>query len=329
MENKKMSVHIFQVSEENFKVCIQRGIIGLPEPKQSTSHDNIFDGLLSRLAGVKEDDYVLLYVIKEKVLRGVWQIDGQPFYEEDHIWEDRLYPFRCRIKWSKYNFQQPLRLDDINDLRNSGKIWTWSLERATGSNSMFSISDSEFRVLLIEFMKKNPFTAKKGIIHQPYPYRDNNIMNNLHIENNNPKYEYTVMALLNISFSKYLYTDIFGNYSDSLCYVPTNLGKEMDFMLIYDNPIQVGQVVSYDIIEVKRDKFDEKALRQLISYESWFLQKKVFGDMNMVRTTAIAKQFTDDVVQYVTKRKCIENKPIKLLQYSFDGIELKLHSISL
>ena len=51
--------------------------------------------------------------------------------------------------------------------------------------------------------------------------------------------------------------------------------------------------------------------------------------MNMVRTTAIAKQFTDDVVQYVTKRKCIENKPIKLLQYSFDGIELKLHSISL
>lgn len=47
--------------------------------------------------------------------------------------------------------------------------------------------------------------------------------------------------------------------------------------------------MSYDIIEVKADRFDGKALKQLIGYESWFIHKKVQGDMNMVRVSAIAK----------------------------------------
>ena len=147
------------------------------------------------------------------------------------IWPDRLYPFRCRIKWSQYNFKKALKLDDINDLRNMGKIWTWALERSTGSNSMFSMSNGEFNILLKEFMKLNPFTGQKGIILQPYPYRPYNIADNLHFQNNNPKYEFTIMALLNAKFAKGSYIDIFGNYSDYLCYVPTNLGKEMDFCL--------------------------------------------------------------------------------------------------
>ena len=282
-----MAVHIFAVSEENYKVCVERGLVAIPEAKEGPRHDNIVDGLLSRLCGIKEDDYVLMYVIRSKTLRGVWQVEGRPFYDETPVWQDRIYPFRCRIRWSKYNFQNPLKLDDINDLRNTGRIWTWALERSTGSNAMFSISNGEFFTILTEFMKINPFTTQKGRILQPY-------------------------------------TDIFGNYSDCLCYVPTNLGKEMDFMLMYDNPISTNQVVSYDIIEVKRDVFDEDALCQLVSYESWFLQKKVSGDSNMVRTTAIAKTYSDSVIQYVSQRTRIENKPVKLLQYCVDNGALML-----
>lgn len=323
-----MAVHIFTVSEENFKVCVENGIVALPEAKEGQRHDNVVDGLLSRLAGIKDNDYVLIYVIKSKSLRGVWQVDGCPFYEETPIWQDRIYPFRCRIKWSQYNFKNELKLDDINDLRNMGKIWSWALERSTGSNSMFSISNGEFDVLLKEFMKINPFTGQKGIIMQPYPYRQFNITDNLHIQNDNLKYEFTVMALLGAEFAKGSYTDIFGNYSDYLCYVPTNLGKEMDFLLMFENPLLAGEVVSYDIIEVKRDEFNEDALKQLIGYESWFLQKKVAGDSNMVRTTAIAKSYSEDVVQYVSQRKRIENKPIKLLQYYYENGTLKLVNIS-
>ena len=102
----------------------------------------------------------------------------------------------------------------------------------------------------------------------------------------------------------------------------------MDFLLMYDNPLSSGEVVSYDIIEVKRDEFNEDALAQLISYESWFLQKKVSGDSNMVRTTAIAKSYSADVVQYVSQRTRIENKPIKLLQYTYENELLSLVEIN-
>lgn len=270
-----MSVHIFTTSEENYTICIEKGLVALPEPKEGRSHDNIFDGLLSRLAGIKEDDFVLMYIIKTKELRGVWQVETAPFYDETPVWEDRIYPFRCRIKCSDYHFNNSLKLDDVNDLRNSGMIWTWALERSTGSNSMFSISNSEFQILLTEFMKINPFSAQKSFIRQPYPYKEPNIISGLHFQKETPKYEFTIMALMNYAFSQGRFTDVFGNYSDYLCYVPTNLGKEMDFLLIYDNPSLKSQIVSYDIIEVKRDEFDEAGLKQLISYESWFLQKKL------------------------------------------------------
>ena len=125
------------------------------------------------------------------------------------------------------------------------------------------------------------------------------------------------MTLLNLSFANGQFKNIFGNYSDFLSYVPTNLGKEMDIVLMYNNPNNNKLISSYDIIEVKRDTFDAKALTQLIDYESWFLQKKVSGDLNMVRTTAIAKDYSSEVIDYVNKRTIFENKPIKLLTYEY------------
>ena len=176
-----MAVHIFTVNEINYEICIQRGLVGLPEPKETRSKNNIFDGILSRLAAVREDDYILMYVIGTKELRGLWQAEGEPFYDTAPVWPDRIYPFRCKIKCSSFNFPNSLKLDDINDLRNSGKIWTWALQRASGSNAMFSISNNEFEILLDEYMKINPFTLGKDIIREPYPFHKNNLKDQIHI----------------------------------------------------------------------------------------------------------------------------------------------------
>ena len=323
-----MAAHIFTVSEENYKICIDRGLVAIPEAKEGPRHDNVMDGLLSRLYAIKENDYVLMYNIGSKKLKGVWQVEGVPFYDESPVWQDRIYPFRCKIRCSEYNFTDSLDLDDINDLRNAGRIWTWALQRATGTNSVFSISNSEFKILFIEFVKKNPFIFQKQFIPAPYPFHSKNLHEHLHFIDNEPKYEFTIMALLNDAFAREQYKDIFGNYSDFLCYVPTNLGKEMDVMLMFSNPIDPSQVISYDILEVKRSVFDLAALKQLVGYESWFLQKKVAGDLNMVRSTAIAKHFSDEVIDYVRKRQEIENKPIKLLEYSYLEQRLELRIIN-
>ena len=312
-----MAAHIFQVSEENYKICIERGLVAIPEAKEGQRRDNVNDGLISRLMSIKENDYILMYVIGSKELRGVWQSEGLPFFDDTPVWKDRVYPYRCKIKCTAYNYSKPLKLDDINDLRNNGKIWTWALQRATGTNSIFSITDHEFKILLIEFAKKNPFVSEKPIIPAPYPYHNMNLEKSLHIINGELKYEFTVMSLLNNAFTQGRFKKLFGDYSEFLCYVPTNLGKEIDIMLMFNNPISNDEILSYDIIEVKRSMFDLDALKQLISYESWFLQKKVSGDSNMVRTSAIANSFSKEVIDYVSMRNIIELKPIKLLEYTY------------
>lgn len=325
-----MPAHIFVLDDINYKTCIKKGLVGLPEARaDSKNQKSVNDALLSRLAIMKDGDYVLFYITGLKELRGIWKAEGDAFFDESTVWEDKKYPFRFRLRSTEFNFENPLRLHDIYDLQNMGKIWTFALNRASGTNAMFSISDGEFQILLQEYLKVNPFTIRKNIIMEPYPVKPANLWKQIHRTNDGkPCYEATLMALLLHDFVNGRHQDIFGNYTDYLSYVPTNLGTEMDILLMFGNPQNSLQTMSYNVIEVKLDRFDGKALHQLIGYESWFIQKKVQGDLNMVRTTAIAGRFDADVVEYVQKRKQYEDKDIKLLRYqvSANG-ELQLFSI--
>ncbi len=313
-----MPAHIFVLDETNYKICINRGLVGLPEANpDSKNHKSVNDALLSRLAIMKDGDYVLFYITGLEELRGVWKAEGEAFYDETTVWEDKKYPFRFRISSTEFSFEKPLRLHDIYDLQNMGKIWTFALNRASGTNAMFSISDEEFQILLQEYLKINPFTIRRNIIMEPYPVKPANLWKQIHrTSDDKPCYEATLMAMLLHDFVDGKHQDIFGNYTDYLSYIPTNLGTEMDILLMFGNLHVPFQIMSYDVIEVKLDRFDGKALHQLIGYESWFIQKKVQGDLNMVRTTAIANRYDADVVDYVQKRKKYEDKIIKLLKYN-------------
>lgn len=171
-----MAVHIFDMDKVNYKNCKKRGIVGLPK----TDSDETFDALLSRLAMINENDYILMFINYDdnkkksktpvRELRGVWQADSMPFYDENALWTDddfdnnkTNYPFRCRIKTSDFCFDKPLLLNDIRDLLNNNKIWTWALNRPSGyPNAMFSISNEEFEIMVNEFLKINPFSQKNG-----------------------------------------------------------------------------------------------------------------------------------------------------------------------
>ena len=313
-----MPAHVFVLNDTNYSICTCRGIVGLPEATPgSKTEQSTNDALISRLAIVKEGDYILFYVTGVKELRGIWRAVGSPFYDQTSVWDEKIYPYRFRIESTEYGFKKPLRLNDIYDLRNSGKIWTFALNRASGANAMFSISNFELDILLKEYLKINPFTINRNVVMEPYPVKAANLFEQVHRINGDllPRYEASLMAMLLGSFVDREFQDVFGNYADYLSYIPTNLGTEIDILLFFDNPQDKQQTMSYDIIEVKLDRFDGKALRQLIGYESWFIHKKVQGDMNMVRVSAIAKRFDTDVVEYVQKRKQYEGKEIKLFRY--------------
>ena len=328
-----MPAHVFVLNDENFRICIHKGLVGLPSASIDARQRNATnDALLSRLLLMRENDYVLFYVAGKQELHGVWQAEGQAFYDETEVWPQKIYPFRFRLKSTKFSFENPLRRKDILDLSNKGLLWTFALQRASGSNAMFAISSVEFDTILQEFLKANPFTIPKSVILEPYPVRPANARGEIHFSAAGlPEYEYSVMALLAEAFAQGKFQDIFGNYTDYQQYVPTSLGKEMDCLLYFHHPENPNQTMSYHIIEVKRDRFDKDCLSQLIGYEAWILHSKANGDLKMVRVSAIARRFDDDVVDYVAKRKQIEGKEIRLLKYeaSREGtIELKPMEIS-
>jgi hypothetical protein len=325
-----MPAHVFVLDDNNYNICIRRGLVGLPGASEDSRNEHSTnDALLSRMAIVREEDYILFYVTGLKELRGIWKAVGHSFYDNTVVWPDKIYPYRHRIESTEFSFGTPLKLNDIFDLRNSGKIWTFSLNRASGTNAMFSISNSEFDVLLQEYLKINPFTINRNVIMEPYPVKPANLFEKIHKDDSGyPRYESSLMAMLLGALAEGQFHEVFGNYTDYLGYIPTSLGTEIDMLLLFGNPLNLHQIMSYDIIEVKADRFDGKALKQLIGYESWFIHKKVQGDMNMVRVSAIAKRFDPEVIEYVQKRRRFEDKEIKLLQYgiSQDG-KLKLDFI--
>ena len=313
-----MPAHIFVMDRSNYDICLRRGVVGIPSAREgSRAKDSTNNALISRLCIVKESDYILFYITKEHKLYGIWQADGSPFFDESPVWSDDLYPYRKRFKNTPYHYDAPLELHDIYDLRNEGKIWNFSLNRASGTNVMFSISDNEFRTLLYEYSKINPYTNSRHLILEPYPIIVSSLLDKICLNDENQlKYEAGVMAYLLSDLTVNRHKDLFGNYTDYLCYAPTNTGREIDILLMFGNPLQPDQISSYDILELKKDIFDEKALSQLINYETWFLQNKASGDQKMVRSTAIAHSFSQEVIDYVKMRKRIENKPIKLVKYS-------------
>ena len=320
-----MPAHIFVCDRENYEICIQQGITAVPNANGGKNEKNINDQLISRMSIIKEDDYILFYITHENVLMGVYQVEGTPFYDDTVIWPDRLYPYRIRFHGTNMDFTVPLHLHDIYDLQNEGKIWSFALKRASGTNAMFSISNDQFDLLVGEFSKLNPFSQTRHIITRPSPVINNNLLSLIHLDDNGQlKYEAGMMAYFLSGLTRGKYQDIFGVYSDYLSYIPTSIGSEMDVLLMFNNPLHPEITSSYTIIEMKQDLFDTKACTQLIGYETWFMQKRAHGDQKMVRSVGLAKRFSDDVIQYVRMRAEIEKKPIQLVEYTMYQGELNL-----
>jgi hypothetical protein len=324
-----MAVHIFVVDEKNYEICIRKGLAAVPNGNKA----HINDALISRMAMIRKDDYVLFYITVAKELRGVYKVLELPFFDDTVVWKPtekgQIYPFRIRIDNTIYSFVNPIFLSDIHDLKDQGLIWTFSLHRNMyASNALFSISDAEFNHLLNLFLKKNPINHDPQQIREPYPYFKPNILEKLTFsDNHEPKFESTLMSLILSRLAKGDFKDKFGNFSDYLAYVPTSFEKEIDILLTTRNPIEIGKNLSYNILELKRDKFDAKGLKQLLQYEVWFLNKKVNGDFNMLQTTAIAKSFDDDVLDYLKKRKLFESKIVTLLQFENINNNLTLKGV--
>jgi len=309
-----MSYHILLANEENFKVCITKGVYGLIKSKE----ERINAEVISCIIGVRPGDFIFFYV--ENVgLYGLWKVTTSAFYDEEQIWGDsnQKYPFRFCFEPAIRKFPKPVSLNDILDLRDKGKIWTFDLGSLTKKN-LNTITLDESKEIIRLLLRNNPVFIAPEKIKDPYkPRKTEFIQLSLDCDTQGKiKYEGFLNAWFMQSFSEGKLKDLIGDYKDFINYVPTSFNKVMDLFLTHVTSIDSVEILhKFTCIELKTDIVTEENLTQIIRYENWLIRKLANGDAEMVQSILVGFDFDKTVLNYCSKRKFIEEKSVRLIKY--------------
>jgi len=308
-----MGNHIFLASQENFQECIQRGIYVVDSHHNEKTNAEI----IASFEAIKPGDFVFFYVMNAGVY-GLWKATSRSFFDRTPIWEgeERAYPYRVCLEPSIRHFSKPIALSDILDLRDRGKIWTFDLG-ARGKKNHHPITAAEGKELIRLLLRNNPVFRPVAPIAKPYPIKTSPLPIRLSTDKKGIlDYEGYLNAWFIRSLINGRHKETIGEYRDILNFVPTSFNKVMDVFLTHVTQVDGVDVLhKFTCVELKTGICDEENLNQLVKYENWLTRKLADGDSEMVQSILIGFDFDDKVREYVQKRKFIEEKTVRLLQY--------------
>jgi len=308
-----MGNHILLVSKEHFDKCLKYGVYG------GVTHpiERINSEIIASFEAIKPGDFIFFYVRNVGVY-GLWKATGRPFFDEYDIWgeKDQKFPYRFCFEPSIRHFSKPIVLSDILDLRDKGKIWTFDLGAIVRKNHN-PITSDEGKELIRLLLRNNPIFYSVSPIPEPYPVRNAVLPLRLEADSKGRiKYEGFLNAWFIRSFVSGRHKEVIGEYRDFLNYVPTSFNKVMDIFLTHVTSVDGVDVLhKFTCIELKTGISTEEDLNQIIKYENWLVRKLAGGDNEMVQSILVAFDFQDKVLEYVEKRKLIEEKTVRLLKY--------------
>ena len=308
-----MGNHIFLASKENFEKCLEYGVYG----GISTSSERTNAEIIAGFEAIRPGDFIFFYVSNVGIY-GLWKATSRAFLDERDIWErkDQLYPYRICFEPSIREFRKPIALNDILDLRDKGKMWTFDLGTIT-KKSHQPITTEEGKELIRLLLRNNPIFY--SVARTPKPYPEGSTVLPLTLETDRKgriRYEGFLNAWFMRSFVNGRLKETVGEYRDFLNYVPTSFNKVMDIFLTHVTEVDGVDVLhKFTCIELKTDICTEDNLNQIIKYENWLVRKLAGGDTEMVQSMLVAFDFQDKVSEYVRKRRLIEEKTVRLLKY--------------
>jgi hypothetical protein len=321
-----MSAHVFLVSEDNFEICINRGVYGCVLPSTEWNKAEIIAGIFS----IQPNDLVFFYV-KNRGVYGLWKVVGEPYFDLTKVWpnDQQFFPFRFSFEPIVSHFPTPISLNDVLDLHDKGRIWTFDLNPVQQKNQ-YKITTNEARELLRLLLRNNPIQQEPRNVAEPYipldPQKIDIDFSSICV-NGRIRYEGWLNAWIMRSLARCELKDQFGEYKEFINLVPTSFNKVLDVFLTHVTTIDSIEIVyKYTCIELKIDRASEQDLTQILRYEKWLSHKLAQGDDQMIQSVLIAKHFSDGVLDYVNKRNRIEEKSVNLMKYEVDT---EAHNIKL
>lgn len=327
-----MGYHIFLVGENNFDICIEKGLYGGVQSRGSVKSEQMNSDVVASFSGIKVGDFVFFYV-KNKGVYGLWKVNSEPFYDVTPIWADpdQFYPYRICFEPAVRKFSNPVAMPDILDLRDKGKIWTFDLGAIRIKNH-HPITTNEGKELIRLLLRNNPIFAKPNVITQPYsPSKHTPLPLSLECDKKGRlRYEGHLNAWFMQAFSSGKLKGLIGDYRDFLNFVPTSFNKVMDIFLTHVTTIDSVDILhKFTCMELKTGMVTEDDLNQIVKYENWLIRKLADGDSEMIQSILVGFDFDEKVMEYRDKRKTIEEKTVRLIRYQIkeDGTDITLNEV--
>ena len=154
--------HVFVVNETTFNVHLKFMFAGTGfstfQPalnsisKSKYDYENTFTGMIADISKVRNGDKVLFYVTGVKKFFGIFEIDGNPFFEAqstDYLGDDlkKYLPFRVKIKPHKVfakGILEQLALDDISTISKPYEMcWSMIYRKLTGMRGCSFLTNYE------------------------------------------------------------------------------------------------------------------------------------------------------------------------------------------
>ncbi|MEO0241954.1 MAG: EVE domain-containing protein [candidate division WOR-3 bacterium] len=319
---------IFIVNDDTWEEHIKVGIAAINDPltthPKNKNANAARQAAIAEISGIRPGDILFFNRMASKKhppeLLGIFEATSKPYFDPNPLFTgakyvDKHLPFRVQFRCIR-NFPNPVNMDEIWALRDKGAIWTLQQSRgdAVGVHACVGITKIEGEIIERLFKMNNIIEGPPMVSQYPVAQK-NPLPIDFRIDRNGKlHYEPVLMAILLEDFADGKHKEIFGDYDDFIQFVPTGARKEIDILLLkYDG----DEILWYQILELKHDKFTMVELQKLISYEKWIIRNRAENPLQ-VYPVAIASEFNDEVLDFVRRRIDYKDRQIKMIRYYFD-----------
>jgi len=322
-----MRTRVFTVTPETWVEHKKAGVAGINDPAHSSDSPQAYatrQKVMTEVAGIRPGDRLFFYIQRTKEVIGGFEATTGPFYDPSPVYPgasqvDARFPFRVGFRQVSV-YERPLHVNEIWAGRDAGLIWTMQQARgdAIGRHACWPLSKNEGDLLLHMLNELNVVIGIPGepplipVNTDPLPI-DTELKG---IRYPHLKYEATLQSLILEDLADGKWKDLFGGYNDFLPFVPTSEGSEIDVILLKHG--DKGEIIWYQILELKKDRYRADDLLQLLSYETWLTSNQAEGNPRAVHMLAVANRFDDDVLRQVAVRNRLKQKPVRLITYEYN-----------
>ncbi len=310
-----MGNHIFLSNAHNFEICRKKGVYGGTYSASEKTNAEV----IASLKAVRPGDLIFFYVTRAGIY-GLWKAVSHVFFDDADIGfrgdPGQLFPYRVCLEPSIRQFSKSVSMSDILDLRDKGKMWTFDLGASIKKNH-YPITEEEGKELIRLLLRNNPISQPVTPLAKIYKSKQAILPIKLETDSKGRlRFEGYLNAWFMQSFTQGKLRDVVGEYSDFLNYVPTSFNTVMDIFLTHVTTVDSIDILhKFSCIELKTGTGSEDDLNQIIKYENWLTRKLANGDNEMVQSILVAFDLQDKVLEYVRRRKIIEEKTVRLLTY--------------